>query len=146
MAPKEDHCPKCNTAKSGESCPKCGLVFAKFSEQVLLEGVSEELKLLWKAVEERWDEKSSHAIFMERALASNAGGYAAACYRSKINDPVAEEHLELITKRLEQMLYAGASRSGTIRSRGRLIGGVLLVFVLLGLIFLFLYFSQPAKG
>ena len=143
---KEDRCPKCNTTKSAESCPKCGLVFAKFNAEAMLEGVPEEVKLLWKAVEENWDKQSCHAVFMERALAAKAGGYAAACYRTRSDDPIARENLESISKRLEQMLLAGASQRKSNRYLGRFVGVILLLVILLCLAYFFMKFSVPSKG
>ncbi len=72
----QDNCPKCNTVKSGESCPRCGLVFAKFDEAVFSEGVPHELVGLWQEVEKNWDKKELHAIFIERCMVLGEAGYA----------------------------------------------------------------------
>ncbi|MCP4679909.1 MAG: hypothetical protein GY854_31340 [Deltaproteobacteria bacterium] len=137
-----ESCPKCAAPKTGESCPKCGLVFTKFKEAILTEGVPEEISNLWKAVEDEWEERSRHAVFVERALAAGAGGYAAACYRRHEGDPEAEERLDQIDKRLEQMLGTVASQPRD-RSRSRLVGAVALIVLLLGVTMLFLLLYSP---
>ncbi|MCP4601827.1 MAG: hypothetical protein GY847_15150 [Proteobacteria bacterium] len=141
----DNHCPKCSTEKTGESCPKCGLVFDKFDWAVLEEGVPEDIKFLWKEVEKNWDDKSRHAVFVEQALSKGIGGYAAACYRRHGDNPRAEEYLELINKRLEQMLSSVASTPKP-RTHGRIIGALLLVTILVGLtiFFLLFYSGTPA--
>ena len=35
----QDTCPKCNTVRTGESCPTCGVVFAKFDASIVDAGV-----------------------------------------------------------------------------------------------------------
>ena len=137
-----ESCPKCSASKTGESCPKCGLVFAKFNEASLLESVPREIENLWDAVEDEWEERSRHAVFVERALDSGAGGYAATCYRRHKGDPQAEERLEQINRRLEQMLGAVASEPRDL-TRSRLIGVVVLIILLLGIMMLFLLLYSP---
>ncbi len=137
-----ESCPKCSVPKTGESCPKCGLVFAKFNEAVLMEGVPEEISNLWKSVEDDWEERSRHAVFVERALDAGAGGFAATCYRRHDGDPQAEERLKQIDKRLEQMLGTVASQPRNLE-RSRLIGAVVLIVLLLCITILFLFLYSP---
>jgi len=137
-----ESCPKCSAPKTGESCPKCGLVFAKFDEAVLMEGVPDEILNLWKAVEDEWEERSRHAVFVERALDAGAGGFAAACYRRHEGCSQADERIEQINKRLEQMLGTEVSRPRD-RARSRLVGAVVLVALLLGITMLFLFLYSP---
>ncbi len=136
-----ESCPKCGAPKSGESCPACGLAFAKFDQSVFNEGVPSEIIELWKHVEDGWDEKSRHALFIERALAADALGYAASCYRRHGEDPHAKECLEQITKRLEQMLTAAATPPGSKR-RNRLIGLIILLVTLAALLLFFFKYSS----
>lgn len=120
-------------------------MFEKFDESVLEEGVPEEVKALWSDVEQRWDETSAHAVFVERALAAGAGGYAAACYRRHEDKPLAQTQLAHISTRLEQMLYAGASTAKPDRKRARLIGVIALMAVLSILALLFWMSTQPGR-
>ncbi len=137
-----ESCPKCGAPKGGNSCPACGLVFAKFDESLFEEGVSDELVGLWKHVEDDWDEKARHALFIERALAADALGYAASCYRRHGEDPRAQEYLAQITKRLEQLLTTAATPPGS-KSRNRLIGLLLLLLTLAALLLFFFKYSSP---
>jgi hypothetical protein len=102
-------CPKCGAPRQGESCPKCGLVFALFDPARLDVGVPEALKQLWTHVEAGWDDPARHALFVEQALAGGHGGFAAARYRQKGDDPVARQQLERLAWRLEQILAAAAT-------------------------------------
>jgi hypothetical protein len=134
----QDSCPKCNTIKTGESCPKCGLVFAKFDQAVFLEGVPDELVALWKEVENDWQEKKLHAVFVERCMVLGEAGYAAARYRSRGGDAIAEAYLETINTRLAQMLNA-VSTPPPKRATSRLLA-VLILFIVLAGVSLLLYF------
>ena len=124
-------CPKCATPKSGDSCPKCGLVFALFDESRLDADVPGAIVELWTHAEHGWDDRARHALFVERALAAGAGGYAAACYRRKGDDPIAREQLELITSRLEQLLLASGTSPEAARSSPSRKLALLVVFVLM---------------
>jgi hypothetical protein len=95
--------------RQGESCPRCGLVFARFDPGRLDADVPETLKQLWDHVEAGWDDPAGHALFVEQALAGGHGGFAAARYRRKGDDPVAREQLGRIAARLEQILAAAAT-------------------------------------
>jgi hypothetical protein len=103
-------CPKCATPRDGESCPRCGLVFERFDPAVLEEGVPEALKSLWLRVEEAWDDRARHALFVEQALALGCAGYAASRYRLRGDDPVAREQVERLMTRLDAILAASAPR------------------------------------
>jgi hypothetical protein len=105
----EDPCPKCGAPRQGESCPRCGLVFALFDPSRLDADVPETLKELWTHVEAGWDDPARHALFVEQALAGGHGGFAAARYRRKGDDPVARGQIERIASRLEQILAAAAT-------------------------------------
>jgi hypothetical protein len=140
----DDRCPKCDAVKVGESCPKCGLVFAKFDAAVLDEGAPREIKSLWERTLDNWENESLHAIFIEKALNAGAGGYAAFCYRRRgEEDRIAKEQLEKIAKRLEQMMSVKSSASTGRRPPGRFIGILILLFVLLALAFFLLMFYSP---
>ena len=129
-----DLCPKCGASRQGESCPKCGLTFARFDPHRLDAGVPEALKELWHHAEAGWDDPARHALFVEQALAGGHGGFAASSYRRKGDDPVAREQIERIASRLEQILAATASppdeRTG---ARGRKV--IWLLVLLLAMAF-----------
>jgi len=125
----DDRCPKCGEERRGESCPKCGLVFERFDAAALEAGVPEEIRGLWSHVEEGWDDPARHALFLERAIAAGAGGYAAGMYRRRGDDAVAAEQIERLTARLQQML-AEASAPAAEKS-GRLGHAVAMLLLLL---------------
>jgi len=136
----EESCPKCGWPRSGEACPRCGVVFDRFDEKVLEEGVSPEVLKLWEHVEEDWDDRGRHALFVEQAILLGALGYAAGCYRKKGDDPVARDQLERISSRLEQSLNATADSREAAPSSRRLTTAiaVILLLALAGLVFWFL--------
>lgn len=115
----KDKCPKCGAPKEADSCPRCGLVFAKFNPSVLDEGVPEHIRELWNRVEEKWDNDSRHAIFVEQALAEGVGAFATRCYKSRPDDPKAQKQIEHITYRLEQMLMLTATEKSSIQKNGK---------------------------
>ncbi|MDD5305936.1 MAG: hypothetical protein PHU25_01320 [Deltaproteobacteria bacterium] len=110
-------CPKCGTQRDRESCPRCGLVFEKFDPTVLEEGVPDALKALWLRVEEAWDDRARHALFVEQALAQGCAGYAAFRYRLRGEDPMAKEQLERLVRRFDEILAASAPPRGRSVSR-----------------------------
>ena len=120
MDPIDEKCPKCGAPRSGESCTRCGLVYSKFSSDALEEGVPGEIKLLWQDVERNWQERACHAAFVERSIAENAGGYAAACYRRRGDDPIAQEQIDRLTNRLTQMLGDSAAPVSTLGKSRRM--------------------------
>jgi hypothetical protein len=123
-------CPKCGTPKDGDACPRCGLVFAKFNPELLDQDVPEAIEALWRNVQERWDDRARHALFVERALAAGSLGYAARCYRAQGDDAVAEAQLRRIEERLQQVM--AASQTGRPRrTSGR---GVTLAILFLFLL------------
>ncbi len=88
-------------------------------------------------VEGNWQEKKLHAVFLERCLAMGEAGYAAARYRSRAGDALAEEYLEILSSRLTQMLNA-VSTPPPRRATGRLFTILILIIVLIGLSLLLL--------
>jgi hypothetical protein len=95
-------------------------VYEKFDQGKLDAAVPDDIKSLWEHVEQDWEDEARHALFLERALASGQGGYAAGCYRRKGDDPKAREQLERITSRLEQLLSATSKPPETAQgSSGR---------------------------
>ena len=122
-----EKCPKCGREKTGPSCPKCGVVFDRFDPAALEEGASASLKDLWRHTIENWDKPASHALFIERALQESQAGFAAARYRARGEDAIAKEHLEALTKRIEQSLLV----SRTDRSEPKPIRRYALAFALL---------------
>jgi hypothetical protein len=137
----EDLCPKCGAPKGGESCARCGVVFAKFDPDALALDVSPDIAALFAHAEADWSDRARHALFTERALAAGAAGYAAARYRRRgPDDPVAAEQLARIASRLEQALAMSSAtdaRSGTSpRSRGTDVRRPIALYLLLIILFL----------
>jgi hypothetical protein len=100
----ENLCPKCGTQKLADACSKCGLVFKKFNPSVLIDTPSQSLQNLWLHTEQHWEEVPAHALFLERALVEDQAGFAARCYRTKGNDPMATAQLVRIQTRIMQSL------------------------------------------
>jgi hypothetical protein len=121
------------------------LIFARFDEGVLEEAVPEEVKHLWRHVEGKWDDQARHALFLERAWATDSLGYAASRYHRRPEDPLAQEQLGRLNERLEQTLTAMAadpdSRSGL--SRRAVITLIILLVAVIGVTYLLL---SPTLG
>ena len=132
-------CPKCGAERVGESCPRCGLVFARFDPEVLDEQVPDPLKDLWRQVSTAWGDAALHDRFVEQALAASRGDYAVRCYRGRAGDPTADERLARIRERLDKVavglaaLMAGEKSEGPSRERSRLATVLALLFFLLAL-------------
>ena len=109
----DDLCPKCGVSKSGgEACPRCGLVFARFDEAALAVDVPPGIEALFAHAEADWGDRARHALFVEKALAAGAAGYAASRYRRRgPDDEIAREQLARIAQRLEQELATTARGS-----------------------------------
>ncbi len=101
----ENICPKCGEPKTADSCPKCGLVFARY-RPAAFEAVPPGLAELWDHVERHWDEAAAHAAFVERAFFLEQSGFAAHRYRTKGDDPTARAQTARIVSRMEQALLA----------------------------------------
>jgi uncharacterized Zn finger protein (UPF0148 family) len=137
----EASCPKCGSPRrDADSCPRCGVVFARFDAAALDADVPEELKALWAHVEAGWDERARHALFTERAIAAGHAAFAAARYRARgTDDPTATEQLARITARLEQALSQAALDRGPRgaeppRKRAALYFLAVLLFLIAGAI------------
>jgi hypothetical protein len=119
----DDICPKCGTPKRDEeSCPRCGVVFAKFDPAALELDVPEAIRALWLHVEAGWEDRARHALFTEKALAAGAAAYAASKYRERgAGDPIAAEQLARLSSRLEQALAMSSvgARRRDVSSRGK---------------------------
>jgi hypothetical protein len=135
----EASCPKCGAPNEGaDSCPRCGVVFARFDAAVLDSDVPEELKALWAHAEAGWSERARHALFTERAIAGGHAAFAASRYRARgSDDPIAAEQLGRITLRLEQALAQvslsdGARRTAVSPNRAALFLLAILFFLVVG--------------
>ena len=139
-------CPKCNSEKVGDSCSKCGLVFAKFDASILDEGVPDEVKALWNSVEEDWENEALHAVFIEKSLIAGAGGFVASSYRRRGDDDgIAVEQLKKITKRLETMMSEAASPRTATKGNTRVLGTIAFLVVLMVLALILVLFFRPGK-
>jgi len=132
----EASCPKCGSPRrDADSCPRCGVVFARFDAAALDADVPEELKALWAHVEAGWDERARHALFVEQAIAAGEAAFAASRYRARgADDPIAAEQLGRITSRLEQVLAQSALSGGPRRDEAS--GKRTAIYLLAVLLFL----------
>ena len=112
----DDLCPKCGVSKSGgEACPRCGLVFARFDEAALAVDVPPGIEALFAHAEADWGDRARHALFVEKALAAGAAGYAASRYRRRGPDEIAREqlaHRPSVPYLLLLILFLGAGALG----------------------------------
>ena len=144
-------CPKCGAERVGESCPRCGLVFARFDPGVLDEHTPEPLKDLWRYVSDHWEDAAAHDHFIEQALAASRGDYAARCYRQRAGDPTADERLEKIREQLDKVavglaaIMAGNKSEVRPRERTPLATVLVLLAFLLALAGLSMIFLKVLK-
>ncbi|MGM0597385.1 MAG: hypothetical protein ACQES9_10145 [Myxococcota bacterium] len=77
-------CPKCNHKSfSQESCPKCGLIYEKWSEkQNELFYFNSELKNEWKKIQEIPVDQQPHDLFLENCFKHNALNEAVRAYKN----------------------------------------------------------------
>lgn len=133
----ETVCPKCGAESRGESCARCGLVFAKYDPDLLDAAVPEDLKAMWRQVTATWDDTELHHRFIEEAMSRSHGDYAARCYRLSGEDPAARRGAEEVGEKMASMasglvaaLTAGRDERPH-RDRNPLVLAVAVLFFLL---------------
>ena len=132
VAAKEG-CPKCGTPRTGgDACPRCGLVYERWSHDKK-DAPPPSLTKLWQKVEQRWDEESLHARFVKEAFDSDSLAYAARCYRAH-DDDVARKQLDALTTLGVQAMRSAEQPSAVTPKIARTIGWVLFVLLCLTLV------------
>lgn len=108
-----DVCPKCGTdrAAAATACAKCGLSvdrmegFAASRDAALPDA----LGAAWDLALEGWTEPVRHDEVMRLVARHDAYAWAAARYRTKAGDPIADKQLERIRRAAEVTLLATAA-------------------------------------
>lgn len=136
-----EQCPKCGTQKTGESCPTCGLNFAKFDPAIMEGTAPEPLIELWGHTMKNWNDRSRHALFVETAIAIDGAGYAASCYRQRSDDPIAKDQLQRIQNRLLQSMTAQKDNRRVHKSKK----GLILLFTCIALLVLLAILLFPSQ-
>lgn len=103
-------CPKCNTEvpEQATACKRCGLATAR------MEGFARErdasvppaLVSAWERAELAWNHPLAHDEVLRLVVDHQAYAWAAARYRTRAGDPVAEAQLVRIRKAAEATLFA----------------------------------------
>ncbi|MDA3863912.1 MAG: hypothetical protein PF689_08610 [Deltaproteobacteria bacterium] len=77
-------CPKCNyKSYSEESCPKCGLIYEKWTEKPKeLFYFNNELKIEWKKIKKLPVDNQPHDLFLENCFKHNALNEAVRAYKT----------------------------------------------------------------
>jgi DNA-directed RNA polymerase subunit M/transcription elongation factor TFIIS len=121
-------CPKCGAPRGAEdACAKCGLIFAKWTEDADSE-TPETVVQLWKNIQKHWDDEILHRDFLRACLEVEALSFAARCYRSR-DDDVAKEQLRKLTNIGVQAMHA-AEQPGRLNPKVFRIVGWALFFLL----------------
>ena len=122
-------CPKCGAPRAAEACPKCGLIYDKFSPEALDREVPSRLREMWQSVETSWENPAAHDVFIEQAARAEQLGFAARLYMRHKNDAIATAQRERIIQRMEVAMMASSARRPTYKW-GKMVTIVLLLIVL----------------
>lgn len=145
-------CPKCEApiAPAASACPKCGLAVAKMESFAKARdaAIPDALGRAWEAAEASWDDAARHEEVLRLVTQHDAYAWAAARYKQRAGDPVADRGLERVKKAAEAtLLTSGAAREAKARNPYRntmvLMIGMLLL-LLGGLMYAYLRSSGPA--
>lgn len=139
--PASEGCPKCGAPRRGDACPSCGLAAARMASytDVRDAAVAEPVRTAWLRAVTAWDDPTGHEELLQQVAAHNGYAWAAARYRTRTRDPIAERQLDRLRRAAEATLLAGATvrRDETVRpyrvSRGLL--GLLIAAIAAGLLY-----------
>jgi uncharacterized Zn finger protein (UPF0148 family) len=106
-------CPKCGAPRRGEAaaCPACGLAasrMASYTEERDA-AVPESVRAAWQRAAEAWSDPARHDELLQQVAAHRCYAWAAAHYRARTGDPVAERQLDRLRRAAEATLLAGAT-------------------------------------
>ena len=117
-----DACPKCGTActPGATACKKCGLATERMESFARAQQASipDALGLAWERVLEQWEQPARHEEVMRLVTQHDAYAWAAAQYRSRAGDPVADKQLERVRKAAEITMLATSARKDDVATRG----------------------------
>jgi len=127
-------CPKCGALLGGESaaCPGCGLAAARRAgySDARDAAVPDPVRAAWQRAAEAWSDLARHDELLRQVAAHSCYAWAAARYRARGRDPVAERQLDRLRRAAEATLLAGASaRRDTTVGPYRATLGVLAILI-----------------
>lgn len=139
-------CPKCAGPRGDEeACPRCGLVYARWTGSAATGAQDERLAAIFQEVEAAWTDEAVHGRFLEACISTGALGFAARCYGTR-GDEIARRQLDRLTALAYQSMKGGADRRAGTPKVTRLVGWTLFVLILAGLVaFLFVMFDTMAR-
>jgi hypothetical protein len=85
-------CPKCGRARATgvESCPRCGLVFARWKPPAPVGAADGFLdtkgEKLWGELDEHWSDEARHQAFLKHCAAAGCLAAAGRRYRQRLDD------------------------------------------------------------
>jgi len=83
-------CPKCGKKRQSEaeSCPRCGLVFALWSEESApkVEPLDERGEEMWSGLLAEWSTTARHEEFLKHCLQTSTLAAAGRLYRQRLDD------------------------------------------------------------
>src|SRR6266540_704868 len=83
-------CPKCSKKRQpeAESCPRCGLVFALWSEERApkIEPLGERGQEMWNGLLAEWNTAANHEEFLKHCLQTSTLAAAGRLYRQRLDE------------------------------------------------------------
>lgn len=145
-------CPKCGAPRRGDAaCPSCGLAAANMAayrdaRDAAVPGPAREA---WARALEAWGDPARHDEVLQQVAAHRCYAWAAACYRARGRDPIAERQLDRLRRAAEATLLASATARPDAAPRPyRATAGVLailIVAVLVGLVYATVLHAPAAR-
>ncbi len=134
-------CPKCGKRRppEAESCPRCGLVFALWKEDVSPPVVPLDSRgsALWQEVQGHWSDSARHEEFLKHCLQTGTLAAAGRMYRERLDenpkDAVAVQMQAQILAKATLTLNINKSQPREVMTRTRWFWAVILVAMTLGI-------------
>ena len=134
-------CPKCGKRRppEAESCPRCGLVFALWKEDVSPPVVPLDSRgsELWQEVQGHWSDSARHEEFLKHCLQTGTLAAAGRMYRERLDenpkDAVAAQMQAQILAKATLTLNINKSQPREVMTRTRWFWAVILVAMALGI-------------
>ena len=134
-------CPKCSKKRQSEaeSCPRCGLVFALWSEESAprIEPLDEHGNEMWSGLLAEWSATANHEEFLKHCLQTGALAAAGRLYRQKLDgdpkDPIAAQMQAQILTKATLTLSLNKSQPRETLTRTRWFWAIVLFAMTLGI-------------
>ncbi|HEX3766615.1 MAG TPA: hypothetical protein VHW23_48305 [Kofleriaceae bacterium] len=127
-------CPKCGAPRGDDAaaCPDGGLGASRMASyrDARDAAVPEPVHAAWQRAAEAWSDPTRHDELLQQVAAHSCYAWAAARYRARRRDPVAERQLDRLRRAAEATLLAGATvRPDTTAGPYRATLGVLAILI-----------------